>query len=102
MIVKTIKAMIRKSRMAPKCPYNSLSSPIAMKASRHPPEGMKTDMIGIRISYTRAETSFPAAPPMITARARPTALRFSRKALNSLGNPRASEPEVSALATSQS
>ena len=85
---KTTIAMIRKSIIFPrKLPTINTIGPSDNVASLHAPPGMKKVMMGISISETREDTSFPEAPPIITATASPMTPYFVKNALNSAMNP---------------
>ena len=70
-----------------KWPIASTIGPIVNVASCHAPPGIKNVIIGINISDTRADTSLPAAPPIMNATANPTTPYFERKTLNSSTKP---------------
>ncbi len=79
--MNTTRAIIKKSITFPmKLPTIITIGPIDNVASLHAPPGIKNVTIGIKISLTRDDTSFPAAPPMITAIANPITLYFDKKA----------------------
>ena len=79
--MNTTIAIIRKSITFPiKLPTIITIGPSVNVASLQAPPGMKNVIMGIKISATRLETSFPAAPPIITATANPVTPYFERNA----------------------
>lgn len=87
-MLKITIAMMRKSTRVPKkCPIESMIGPIVIVASLHAPPGMKNVIMGIIMSDTSADTKFPAAPPIITAIARPITPYLLKNAINSFMKP---------------
>ena len=80
-MINTTTAIIRKSITFPiKLPTIITIGPNDNVASLQAPPGIKNVISGINISATREETSFPAAPPIITAMANPITPYFDRNA----------------------
>src|ERR1035437_3377804 len=57
---------------------------ITSLAARHSPEGSTMPISGIRMSAASEDTTFPTAPPTMTATASASTLFFSRNSLNPL------------------
>lgn len=99
----TTKAITRKSIREPtKRPTAKTTGPTLQTASSQPPPGMKKVITGIIMSETRADTSFPAAPPIMKAMARPTMPYLDRKDLNSSTSPSGWGGGAAGLAASDS
>ena len=80
-IMNTTTAIIKKSITLPiKLPTIITTGPKVNVASLQAPPGIKNVTTGIKISATRLETSFPAAPPIITAMANPITPYLDRNA----------------------
>jgi len=70
-------------RAPTKSPMRNLIGPTTSSALRHSPPGIITAIIGMRMSATNADTSFPAAEPIMTPIANPITPYLFRNSKNS-------------------